>query len=328
VPPRKDTPQWSRRHMGHHNIGLATDAQSDHSTSTPVSDSAGLSEGLRQSLDGLVNAVHRTINTSHKKFGAGGAKSLDQSARSSSCGGGGNNHLLQLEADQGSGQAYISASPRRISAQLDNDISFAGQHAQVQVVSRPHSPMRATRQQSTSSPYQSRPVSPMQRVRDHRDIDAGTGPAGAPSAAPPRMWTYAPNSVTGSVHILRGEAHDVSSGVQILHEAEDASNGVQILREAVPYRGDGPPRASLPGGSGPGSDSGLLSHSRGLQGVSILRARPPYSAAASPAGKGGGGSMTFRMAPYPIQAGLARSRAAACDREPKATAIDQSPDLP
>jgi len=263
-----------------------------------------LAEGLRPSLDGLVHAVHRTINTSHKKFGAGGAKSLDQSARSSSCGGGGNNHLLELESDQGSGQAYISASPRRISAQLDNDISFAGQHAQVQVVSRPHSPMRATRQQSTSSPYQSRPVSPMQRVRDHRDIDAGTGPAGAPSAAPPRMWTYAPNSVTGSVHILRGETHDASSGmkilsedassgVQILHEAEDASNGVQILREAVPYRGDGPPRASLLGGSGPGSDSGLLSHSRGLQGVSILRARPPYSAAASPAGKEGGGSMTL-----------------------------------
>jgi len=299
VPPRKDTPQWSRRHMGHHNIGLATDAQSDHSTSTPVSDSAGLSEGLRQSLDGLVNAVHRTINTSHKKFGAGGAKSLDQSAKSSPCGGGGNNHLLELEADQGSGQAYMSASPRRISAQLDNDIGFAGQHAQVQVVSRPHSPMRATRQQSTSSPYHSRPVSPMQRVRD-RDIDAGTGPAGTPSAAPPRMWTYAPDSVTGSVHILRGETHDASSGmkilsedassgVQILHEAADASNGVQILREAVPYRGDGPPRASLPGGSGPGSDSGLLSHTgdsracqscgRGLRTRRLLRQQAKEAAA-------------------------------------------------
>mmetsp|Transcript_58321 Transcript_58321/g.115594 ORF Transcript_58321/g.115594 Transcript_58321/m.115594 type:complete len:909 (+) Transcript_58321:92-2818(+) len=313
VPPRKDTSQQvSRRHMAHRNIGFATDAQSDHSTSTPVSDPAGegrpempaLSEGLRQSLDGLVNAVHRTINTSHKKFGAGGApKSLggsDQSARSSR---GSGNHFLELEADQGSGQAYMSASPRRISAQLDSDIGFAGQHAQVQVVSRPHSPMRATQQQTTSSPYHSRPVSPMQRARD---IDVG-GPAG--TTGPTRMWTYSSDSGTGSVQILR-EAQDVSSGVRIL--SEDANSGVQIVREAsggvqnlreavVPYRGEGPPRAThgAPGGSSTGSDSGLLSSecspmtaTRGLQGVSILRARPPYSAAASPpqAGKGGAGS--------------------------------------
>jgi len=279
-----------------------------------------LSEGLRQSLDGLVNAVHRTINTNHKKFGAGGAQKAplggsDQSARSSrGSGGGSHNHFLELEADQGSGQAYnMSASPRRISAQLDSDIGFAGQHAQVQVVSRPHSPMRATQQQPSSSPYNSRPVSPMQRLRD---IDAG--PPGSTGAT--RMWTYASDSCTGSVHLLR-EAQDASSGVrilseaaenatgsvQILREATDATAGVQIVREAVPYRGEGPPRANLAaappaGGSGAGSDSGLLAHSRSecspmtssraLQGVSILRARPPYSATASPplAGKGGGGS--------------------------------------
>jgi len=291
-PPRKDALQPSRRPMPHRKNGFATDAQSDHSTSTPVSDTAGerpempgLSDGLRQSLDGLVNAVHRKMNTSHKKFGAGGAPKSplggnDQNARSSR-GGAGSKHL-EPEADQGSEQAYMSASPRRISAQLDSDIGFAGQHAQVQVVSRPrsvsrpHSPMRTTQQQSAMLPYHPRPVSPMRRVRD---MDAGTGPVGTPG--PPRKWAYAPD------HLLR-EATDASSEVRIL--SEDVSNSVQILHEAVAYRGEGPQRAGLPGGSGAGSDSGLLVHSRPLQGVSILRARPPYSAAASLplTGKGGG----------------------------------------
>jgi len=200
---------------GQQKVGFAGESHSDHSASTTVDDASAdanvelpaLSDGLRQSLDGLVNAVHRTLSTSQKYAAISTSTSggptvappdavVSEALRSSGASGYFEAGQDGGAAHRGPGQSHApSSSPmRRITAQLDADLgsSFPSQPANAwgsrgneattpaTILSRGASPIRS---QVAASPIHSRAASPIQRYRP--DVDMGVS-----STSSSRMWAY------------------------------------------------------------------------------------------------------------------------------------------
>jgi len=220
---------------GQPKVGFAGDGHSDNSASTTLDEATAdanvelpaLSDGLRQSLDGLVNAVHRTLSTSQKYAAgipspkSGGAVVVPPDAvGSEALRGGGSSGYYDAGQDgdvthRGPGHGPSSSPMRRITAQLDADLgsSFPSQPpnawafggsveaaaSPTAILSRAASPIRSQPVPSVPSPIHSRAASPMQRAVSPMQHFRPEADVGVSPTASSRMWAYSGVGTDGVV---------------------------------------------------------------------------------------------------------------------------------